>query len=83
MAESFLEEQLKRIRQMSERVARARDRAAELTNEIARDREARQHGPLEEVRDFRYESGMPDDDPELAPPRRSTAVDSPRRRRHR
>lgn len=80
MAESFLEEQLRRIRQMSERVARARDRAAELTKELARDREARHQGPLEEVRDFRYESGISDDS-EPASPRRSIASDAPRRRR--
>ena len=46
MAESFLEEQLKRMREMSERMSRASDHAAELSNELERDRESRQRGPL-------------------------------------
>ena len=44
MAESFLEEQLKRIREMTEQMSRVRNRAAELEAELARDRELR-HEP--------------------------------------
>ena len=53
MAESFLEEQLKRIREMTEQVSRARGRAAENLNEMARHRESIERGPLQDVRDFR------------------------------
>jgi hypothetical protein len=53
MAESFLEEQLKRIREMSEWMSRASNHAAELSNELERDRESRQRGPLYDVRDLR------------------------------
>jgi hypothetical protein len=54
MAESFLKEQLKRIRDMTERMARVHDHTAELSHELERDPEsAIPHGPLAEVRDFR------------------------------
>jgi hypothetical protein len=39
MAESFLEEQLRRIRQMNEQMSRVNNNAAELSNEMARDRD--------------------------------------------
>ena len=50
MAESFLEEQLKRIKDMSEQMSRM---TTELSNELARDRKSSQQGPIEEVRDLR------------------------------
>ena len=53
MAESFLEETVRRLRQMSERMSKARRRAAELRDEIARGREQMHLGPLQTVRDFR------------------------------
>jgi len=53
MAESFLEEQLKRIRDMSEQMSRASHHAAELSIELARDREWRERSPLHDVRDLR------------------------------
>ena len=53
MAESFLEEQLKRMREMSEQMSRASGHAAELSNELERDRASRQRGPLYDVRDLR------------------------------
>ena len=60
MAESFLEEQLKRMREMSEQMSRASNQAAELTNEMARDRELQRKDPLHEVRDVRtYDSPRP------------------------
>jgi hypothetical protein len=59
MAETFLEEQLKRIRQMSEQMSRARDYAAEVSNEVARERESMfRHHPLHEVRDYRPYSSI-------------------------
>lgn len=53
MAESFLEEQLRRIRQMNEQMSRVNNNAAELSNEMARDRELHRQDPLHEVRDYR------------------------------
>src|SRR5260370_845898 len=50
MAESFLEEQLKRMKDMSEQMSRV---TTELSNELARDRESRRQGPSDEVRDLR------------------------------
>ena len=60
MAESFLKEQLKRIRAMIERMSEVHDRAAEVTEDMARDRAALHPGPLHEVRDFRTYSPSPD-----------------------
>jgi hypothetical protein len=68
---------------MSERVSRVREEAAELTDEIARHRQAGRQSPLEEVRDFRYEPGLTVDESEPEAPRRSTANDAFRRRRRR
>ena len=54
MAEHFLEEQLRRIQQMTEQMARARHRAAELSEEIERNRALDEANPSpQEVRDFR------------------------------
>jgi hypothetical protein len=84
MAESFLEEQLKRIREMGEQMSRAASRAAEVSNELARNRESQ--GPLDEVRDLRtytsrHESREPSDDAHADPARRHTTRESSRRRR--
>lgn len=56
MPEPFLEEQLKRIRQMTERIAEARSRQHELSERIERDREHQRPNPLADVRDFRTET---------------------------
>ena len=53
MAERFLEEQLKRLQKMTEQMSRVSNDAAELTNEMARERESQRPDPLHEVRDFR------------------------------
>jgi hypothetical protein len=84
MAESFLEEQLKRIREMSEWVSRATSRAAELSDELAQRRESR--GPLYDVRDLRtytsrHESREPTDNTDAGPSRRQATRTSSRRRR--
>jgi hypothetical protein len=92
MSESFLEDQLKRMREMSEQMSRASNHAAELNDELARNREASQQGPLNQVRDFRTYSSISDcrsADAALKPrsesdagnTRRHTARDSSRRRR--
>jgi hypothetical protein len=53
MAESFLAETVRRLREMSERMSKARKRAVDLRTEIARDRAGMRYGPLQDVRDFR------------------------------
>ena len=93
MAESFLEDQLRRIREMTERMSRATDHAAELNDELTRNREASRQGPLNEIRDFRHYSSTPKMQSETAhdsrersqsdagSARRHTARESTRRRR--
>jgi len=54
MAEQFLEEQLKRIREMSEQMTRVSNRAVELSEEFERNRAIARYGPLQDVRDFRH-----------------------------
>jgi len=91
MAESFLEEQLKRIREMTEQMSRAAHRAAELNDELARNREAIRQGPLTEVRDFRHYSSTRSESTahesrersqsDAGSARRHTARESTRRRR--
>jgi hypothetical protein len=85
MAESFLEEQLKRMREMSEQMSRATTRAAELSNELARDRESNKQGPLHGVRDLRTYSprkkSKERSDDHAGHARRNTARGSSRRRR--
>src|SRR5437762_13612709 len=58
MSEHFLEEQLKRIREMTERMARLQARAAELPEEFERDRATARQGPLEEARELRTYAPM-------------------------
>ena len=92
MADSFLEAQLKRIREMSERMSQATSHAAELNHELARNREAGRQGPLNEVRDLRTysptkESGLAENESrqrsesDAGTTRRHTARDTSRRRR--
>ena len=92
MAESFLEDQLKRIRELTERMTRATDHAAELNSELVRNLEAGRQGPLNEVRDFRTYSSMRDSssaanesrerfESDAGSARRHTARESSRRRR--
>ena len=66
MAENFLEEQLKRIREMSERMTRVSDRAAELSAEVARDRASMKSSPLDQVKDFRSHTSIEIDRPSSA-----------------
>jgi hypothetical protein len=90
MAESFLEEQLKRIREMTEQMSRATNNAAQLNDELARNREV-SRGPLTEVRDFRHYSSTKLDSTanesrersqsDAGRARRHTARESTRRRR--
>ena len=77
MSESFLEEQLKRIRELSARMSQVTSRMAETSDIIAR-RETAYYGPLEQVRDLRPHRNQE------PPSRREDAADSqPRRKRRR
>jgi hypothetical protein len=84
MAESFLEEQVKRMREMSEQMSRATNHLAELSNELARDRESSRQDPLQDVRDLRTypPRNEPSDrsDHRARQPRRYPARNSSRRR---
>ena len=85
MAESFLKEQLKRIREMTEQMTRAEDKAAELTDQFARSRESVRQDPLHDVKDLRkYSYPDPETDrreEHAGKSRRHLAHDSSRRRR--
>lgn len=81
MAENFLEEQLKRIREMSERMTRARDCAAEVSAEVARDRSSMKSSPLHQVKDFRSHSSIEIDKPLSAHDRTRPSRRSARNRR--
>jgi hypothetical protein len=56
MSEHFLEEQLERIKKMTEQMTRLRDSAAELSEAFERNHIAGKHDPLHEIRDFRRAS---------------------------
>jgi hypothetical protein len=85
MAESFLEEQLKRMKEMSEQMSRVSSKAAELPNEMAREREMQPQDALHEVRDLRTcISPRPeprDRSDDHAPTSRRKTRQPPRRRR--
>ncbi|OLC50172.1 MAG: hypothetical protein AUH43_05730 [Acidobacteria bacterium 13_1_40CM_65_14] len=77
MAESFLKEQLERIRKLTEHMSTLQSHAAELTDVMAHDREALRQSPLHDVRDYRLYRDTLD-----APASRPSAPrDSSRRRR--
>ena len=56
MSEPFLEEQLKRIKEMTEQLRRLRESAAELSDAVERDRTAGRSDPLHDIKDFRSPS---------------------------
>ena len=74
MSEHFLEEQLKRIREMTEQMTRLRNSAAELSEALDRERVSGYHNPLHEVRDLRTLSSEP--------PQRHTADEHVTPQRH-
>jgi hypothetical protein len=82
MAELFLEDQLKRIREMTEWMSRATARAAELNDELIRSRETGRQGPLNEVRDFRTYSSTPAARPAANESRERSESDAGSTRRH-
>ena len=76
MAESFLEEQLARIKRLTEKMTQAQNSAADLSNELERGRYLARQTPLHDVRDYRLYAA---NDKEVS--ERHTANDAPRRRR--
>jgi len=81
MDESFLLEQLIKMREMSERMSEVRTRAAELSVQIERNRDLMRQNPLLDVRDFRIAQPC---DPLEAPRQYSSyALRSSTRRRRR
>jgi hypothetical protein len=87
MAESFLKEQLERIRRMTESMSALESHVAELSDAMAHDRAAMRQGPLDEVRDYRLHpdasasASRRSHSPDTPEPRRSDVRESPRRRR--
>lgn len=83
MAESFLKEQLERIRRMTERLSALEAHTAELSDAMANDRAEMRQGPLHEVRDCRLysEPTTAGRSHETREPRRSEARHPSRRRR--
>jgi hypothetical protein len=71
-----LEEQLERVRRLSERVAQIHEQLAENTELINRDRGLATGSPLHQVRDFRHHSNGRD-------AARGVAAERPRRKRTR
>jgi hypothetical protein len=69
--DAFLEEQIRRIRALSDRMSALEHRAAELSSEVEKDRQQGRLGPLQEVRDFRICRRSRE---------RPTSQDSPQRR---
>jgi hypothetical protein len=74
MSDSFLEEQVRRIKQLTERMSQVTDRR-EVENGIARDRQF-SSGPLHDVRDMRIVSSVPQ-------AKREASDSTPRRSRRR
>lgn len=82
--DQFLEEQIARLRRLTERMSQMHRGVAEISRLISRDREMLVNGPLHQVRDFRNVAALELNCPastELAEER--PAVSSPRRRRPR
>jgi hypothetical protein len=83
MAESFLKEQLERIKKLTERMSAVEAQSERLANEMAHDREALHQGPLHEVRDYRTYSRPTQHDPPATARDSSAASYAARRRRRR
>ncbi len=82
MSQSFLKDQLKRIREMTEQMARVHDHATELSQELGRNRAAATNrDPLAGVRDARVYSS-PNDESDNRLERNREANESRSIRRH-
>jgi hypothetical protein len=84
MAESFLQEQLERIKRLTERMTAVEGQSERLANEMAHDREAMHHGPLHDVRDYRtYSRPTEQERATVRDSSTSSASSTPHRRRRR
>ena len=81
MSQAFLKDQLKRIRQMTEQVARVHDYATELSHELGQ-HAVKHRDPLAEVRDFRTVASPNYDEADRVHERDRGADDARRTRRH-
>jgi hypothetical protein len=86
--DDFLEEQLERMRRLTERMSQMHRRVTENSELISRDRDALYSGPLYEVRDFRthqtYDYSVRREGRRQAvTPERSVARDMPSRKKRR
>jgi hypothetical protein len=87
MDQAFLEEQLERMRRLTERMSQVHTHVSEYSELISRDRDALHSGPLQQVRDLR--THLTQDYQIYGPPARHTerprmlARDASRRRRRR
>jgi hypothetical protein len=81
MAESFLKEQLERIKKLTERMSAVEGQSERLADEMARDRASMHQDPLHEVRDFRTYSRPPERPPGHTARDSSSASSAARRRR--
>jgi hypothetical protein len=80
--DTFLTEQLNRIRGLSDRLSEACERVAQSREALEREMDMMRSGPLQRIRDYRTHSSQRDHDE-----RRAQAADAPRessgRKRHR
>jgi hypothetical protein len=83
MAESFLREQLERIKKLTERMSEVEGQAERLANEMAQDRASMHQDPLHEVRDYRTYSRPPERERAERARDSSSASSTGRRRRRR
>ena len=81
MSQSFLKDQLKRIQDMTEQMARVHAHTTELSHELERADTPHRH-PLAEVRDLRTYSSPSYDEPDGPDERHREGADSRSARRH-
>jgi hypothetical protein len=86
MSEEFLEEQLRRIRELTEQMSRVAIQSQEASVELARTRQSQRANPLQEVRDVRPYSAVQGHsrdraDDRASRPRRPHTPETHRRRR--
>lgn len=70
MGNSFLEEQLERVRKLTQWMAQAHSDVAENSKQISRARDAHHDGPLQDVRDYRIPQSRDSRDRANDPPAR-------------
>ena len=81
--DTFLTEQLNRIRGLSERISEARDRVAQSREALEREMDMMRSGPLQQVRDYRTHSSQQSERTEPRARAADASHDSARRKRRR